>query len=141
MGLHELRGQSVALGAEDQHVVGAERHLADRCPGAGREQAQPLPERSGPALCCEMSEAGVHVRVNRQVHQVPVVQTRAPHPALVQAEPQGFDEVQVSSEGRGQAADRARVLGDLGVDEDDVHGVRVAALDLAGARRRANPDS
>ena len=88
-----------------------------------------------------MAEAGVHVRVNRQVHEVPVVEARAPHPALVQAEPQGFDEVQASAEGRGQAADRARVLGDLGVDEDDVHRVRLAAPDLAGARRRANPDS
>ena len=139
MGLHEFRRQAVALTPEDQHVIRAKRRLTNRRAGASREEAQPLLERSSPLLRGEMCEAGAQVRVHGQIDEVPVVEACAPHPALVQAEPEGLDEVQASAEGRGQAADRARVLGDLGVDEDDVHRVRVAARDPPGARCEGEP--
>ena len=67
-----------------------------------------------------LREEGVRVGIAADVQAVPVIQARAAQVALVQREAQGTHEVQCAAGDAAGARDVSGILGDFGLEKDDV---------------------
>jgi len=114
----ELRGQTAALRAEDEHVVGLERDFEERGAAARAEQAHPLGEGSV-GTRRERLGRGRPRAVHDEIDERPVVEARALQIAVFEAETKRFDEVETQPEPGREPRSAARVVRDLGVNEDD----------------------
>ena len=107
-----VRG-AAPLVPEDEAVAVLEPRVPEPALGLGREE--PEPPWGGVARAERRP-----VRVLVHVEGEPVVHARAPQVAVGDLEAQRMDQVQARPRERAHPAHVARVLGDLGLEEDDV---------------------
>lgn len=107
----DLWGETLGLLAEDQVVARLEAGVEEGVPGGGGE---------APAACGGVGgEIGGERGVAMGIEAGPIVESGATAGFLGSVEAEGFDQVERGAEGDAGATDVPRVVGDLGLDEDD----------------------
>ena len=133
IGVQDVLGQSLCLSAEKDVAISLVIHLAMGVSGLGR-RVQKLRARVclrhfevGRDVACVRrlvaevcGEEGVHVGISAHVRDLPIVETAAFEIFVFPAESARLDDVQDRAGRRAGADDVAGVVGDLGVDQDDV---------------------
>lgn len=109
-------GQAGGFLAEDEVVATPKRDVKDGARGFGAEQ--PDPRRPGRGV--RRVEVGVPGCVLSDSESWPVVEPGATARLFAGIEPEGVDEVQRARGGHAGPPDVARVVGDLGLVEDNV---------------------
>lgn len=107
----DLWGEALGLLAEDEVVARLESGVEEGALGGGGE---------APAACGGVGgEIGRERGVATGIEAGPIVEAGATAGFLGSVESEGFNEVERGAEGDAGATDVPRVVGDLGLDEDD----------------------
>jgi len=114
----QSRRQATTFRTEDEDVVGLERDLEERRAAARAEESHAFRERSV-GTGRERRRRSGPTAMDDEVDERPVVEPRALQIAVFEAETERFDEMETQTETGREPRGAARVVRDLGVDEDD----------------------
>src|SRR5439155_20036905 len=103
-----------ALGPEQQPVVGAEGEVGVGGGGPGGQQHQPRAMPDG--------AVGLPAGMTRELGRAEIVHAGATQPSVVEDEAAGLDDVDRDAEAGGEAEQRAGILRDVRLVEDEAHG-------------------